>query len=222
MGAEIPQVVMFDFEGTLVDFQWDLEPAERELRRVLAHSGFEPATMEGDNYAQLWNRAVRAAGGRGEGFVLSAGLEEVYDRYDADALTRWKPRPGAGETLRALRRAGMVCAVVSNVGRTALDSALARFELVQELDRVIGRDDVDLMKPAAEGLTHCLHDLAARADQALFVGDSLSDVRAARAASVPVVIIAGGETGREDFGQELPDAFLEGISSLPSYILGDH
>ena len=39
--------VIFDFEGMLVDFQWQLKPAEDELRRAFAGLGFD-----GDEFAR--------------------------------------------------------------------------------------------------------------------------------------------------------------------------
>jgi len=209
-----PQAVIFDFEGTLVDFQWDLKAAEREVRKILSDSGFASEPLAGENYAQLWNRAVNLPGGGGSESPLVSRLEEVYDHYDMDALTRWKPREEAKDVLGALRRAGVACAVVSNVGGIALKSALTRFGLASQLDSVICRNDVERMKPAADGLNQCLQALGTDADRTLFVGDSLSDVRAARAAGVPVVIVTGGESAVSDFDGEPPDRFIDGLAAV--------
>jgi FMN phosphatase YigB (HAD superfamily) len=45
---------IFDFEGTLVDFQWQLAPAEEELRRSSPEGGRRvPAALR-----RLWNAAA--------------------------------------------------------------------------------------------------------------------------------------------------------------------
>jgi phosphoglycolate phosphatase-like HAD superfamily hydrolase len=46
------------------------------------------------------------------------------------------------------------------------------------------------------------------------VGDSRTDVLAARDAGVRVAIITGGESALEAYGDLLPDAFLDGLSEV--------
>ena len=92
------KAVLFDYEGTLVDFQWRLASAEEELRQACAALG---CPTEG-NYARLWNAAVAAAEPQGRLAEVRRVLQPIYDRWDADAATRWAPRPGAVELLAAL------------------------------------------------------------------------------------------------------------------------
>ena len=53
--------VLFDFEGTLVDFQWRLDDAHAELRAAFAAQGL---AVEG-NYAQMWNATADRAAAQG-------------------------------------------------------------------------------------------------------------------------------------------------------------
>ena len=79
---------IFDFEGTLVDFQWQLEPAEAELRRAFAELGFGSAEFARGNYASMWNTAADLLAPQGRMAELRQALCPVYDRWDLDALTR--------------------------------------------------------------------------------------------------------------------------------------
>lgn len=207
------RAVVFDFEGTLVDFQWCLEAAETELRSAFAEQGF---AVEG-NYAQMWNTAVDLAAAQGRLEALRRAVSPVYDRWDADALTRWSPRAGASALLQRLADHGVGSAVASNVGRAALDTALARFDLQRRLWPVVSRDDVMHLKPHPEGVSAVLAAMKATAQEALFVGDSLADVRAARALGMRVAIIRGGETDGAAFSAAPPDwmvARLDDIADL--------
>jgi phosphoglycolate phosphatase-like HAD superfamily hydrolase len=76
------------------------------------------------------------------------------------------------------------------------------------------RDDVRLMKPDGEGLRRCLERLGVTAAQALFVGDSLTDVLAARDAGVCVAIVTGGESAPDTYGDLRPCAFLDSLSEV--------
>ena len=220
------RAVLFDFEGTLVEFAWDLDAGEAALRNCLADLGFPRDLFAADSYATMWNRALRLEGAAaGESAAegggapvgedeLRACLAPIYDRFDIDALDRWRLRPGAVETVADLDGRGLLVAVVSNIGRIALEPALDRFGLTAHLDLVVARDDVRFMKPDGEGLGRCLERLGVAASQALFVGDSSTDVLAARDAGVRVAIVTGGESAPEAFEDLLPDAFLDGLAEV--------
>ncbi len=204
------RAVVFDFEGTLVDFQWRLEAAETELRSAFAEQGY---AVEG-NYAQMWNTAADLAAPQGRLEALRRALSPVYDRWDADALTRWSPRVGASGLLQRLADRQIASAMVSNVGRAALDAALVRFGLQRRLWPVISRDDVFHLKPDPEGVSAVLAALKATAQEALFVGDSLADVRAARAVGMRVAIIHGGESNGAAFAATPPDWMVSRLDEI--------
>lgn len=208
------RTVVFDFEGTLVDFQWRLDAAEAELRRAFAAQGY---AAEG-NYAQMWNAAVDLAAPQGRLEALRGALSPVYDRWDADALTRWSPRPGAAALLQRLADRQIATAMVSNVGRAALDAALERFDFQRRLSPVLSRDDVMHLKPDPEGVSAVLAAMKARPQEALFVGDSLADVRAARAVGMRVAIIGGGESSGAAFAAEPPDWIVSRLGEIADLI----
>ncbi len=202
--------VVFDFEGTLVDFQWRLEEAEAELRSAFAAAGHGTK----GSYAELWNAAADRAASEQQLDALRRALYPVYDRWDADAATRWSPRPGAAALLEALAAGGVATALVSNCGRAAIDSVLGRFGLDRGFAALVCRDDVRHMKPRAEGLQRALVQLAVPAGEALFVGDSLTDVRAARAAGMRVAIIRGGECADAEFAALPPDFMVSRLEEV--------
>lgn len=210
----IIRTVVFDFEGTLVDFQWQLEAAEAELRRTFAGQGFDVS----GNYAEMWNAAVDQGAAQGRLDALRRALHPVYDRWDADALTRWSPRPGAAQALRRLADSGVKPCMVSNVGRAALAAALDRFGLDRWLSPVISRDEVTFMKPRAEGALQALAALKIAAHEALFVGDSRADVFAARAAGMRVAIIRGGECEEAAFAAMPPDYMISQLDEVVGLI----
>ena len=212
------KAALFDFEGTLVDFQWQLQPAEAELRAAIASLGLEGDEFIHGNYATMWNAAADRLEPLGRMGELRATLCPIYDRWDADALTRWSPRPGAAALLRQLVAAGLRVGMVSNVGRKALAAALQRFGLEEWLMPVVSRDDVNTMKPGTEGVLRVLAEWQLAADAVLFVGDSRADVRAARAADVRVAIIRGGECVESDFAGDPPDFMISQLDELAGLV----
>ncbi|MBV6409060.1 MAG: Pyrophosphatase PpaX [Rhodocyclaceae bacterium] len=215
MGDTITAVI-FDFEGTLVDFQWRLAAAEAELRAAFAAQGYGTA----GNYAELWNAAAEIAVPQGRLAELRGALGPVYDRWDADALSRWAPRPGAAELLQALAGRGIKTGMVSNIGRTALAAALGRFGLDRWLKPVVSRDEVVYMKPRPEGTLRVLAELRTAPEAALFVGDSRADVFAARAAGLRVAIIRGGECDEAAFAATPPDYMVSRLDEIAALLDG--
>jgi phosphoglycolate phosphatase-like HAD superfamily hydrolase len=212
--------VIFDFEGTLVDFQWRLEPAERELRLALARLGLEGGEFATGNYATLWNAAAARCRAPNQVEALRLALCPIYDRWDADAFSRWTPRPGAAEALSRLAAAKAKIGMVSNIGRAALGPALERFGLARWLRPVMSRDDVRRMKPDPEGILRVLHEWNLPADEALFAGDSRADVLAARAAGLAVAIVRGGECSEADLAAAPPDVTLARLDEIPDRLRG--
>jgi len=206
--------VIFDFEGTLVDFQWRLAEAEAQLRRACSDAGFAVA----GNYAELWNAAADVLAPHGRIGELRRALGPIYDRWDADALTRWSLRPGAHELLQRLGEVGIGAAVVSNIGRAALGGALGRFGIERCFAPVVSRDDVTFMKPRTEGTLRALAELQAAPEAALFVGDSRADVLAARAAGMRVAIVRNGECDESAFADLPPDVFVSRLDEIVRWI----
>lgn len=208
------RTVVFDFEGTLVDFQWQLAPAQAELREAFAAQGHAVS----GNYAQMWNAAADQAVAAGRLHSLRAALGPVYDRWDADALTRWSPRPGAAALLQRLAARGVAAAMVSNIGRSALAAGLERCALQRALAPVLSRDDVVHLKPHPEGVRAVLALRGCAPGRALFVGDSLADVAAARAAGLRVAIVRGGECDEAAFATAAPDHFVSTLDEVDALL----
>lgn len=205
---ETLRCVLFDFEGTLVDFQWRLAEAEAELRHALKDLGYALEPFASDNYAVLRTRALELAPSPAVGQAVERAFGPIYDRYDEDALSRWSLAAGVGELLEALRAAGLGVGLVTNIGRAAIEKALLRFGLARAFDVVVTRNQVARAKPSGDGLRRALALLGARPEEALFVGDSVSDLLAARDAGMRVAIVGGGESSRADIERLGPDCLL--------------
>jgi phosphoglycolate phosphatase len=208
------QIVLFDFEGTLVDFQWDLRNAVKEAQEAVLRMGF-PLTSPAENYALLRNNAILTAQERGlDKWLVTRCIDKVYDRYDGDALTRWSLQPGVPGLLHDLQARQVRIGLVTNIGARAINQALARLELAEYMNAVVTRNDVELLKPNGEGIRTALRRLDGDGSAALFVGDSVTDILAAREAGVPVAIVQGGESDLESLAAASPKFQLRSIGEL--------
>ncbi len=190
-------LILFDLEGTLVDFQWRLDEAVKEILPVLAASGInirEYGTSPG--YADLFNttRVLTQNWDSQKTARLFEQLETIYDRYDKDALSRWTPYPETLPLLENLAEYGYRMGVVSNCGAEAAACVLARFSLTDYFEITLSRNDVSYIKPSPEGLILALEKLCVSPDRAIFIGDSINDVRAAHRVPMPSCFLLGGES----------------------------
>jgi phosphoglycolate phosphatase len=209
------EAILFDFEGTLVDFQWDLNGAVQETLKMLRKSGFPTDRLQGKKYSILMREAMEMAPeiGRSPDEVMER-IGAIYDRYDEDALTRWTLRPKARDFIDDLKTNGIKTGLVSNVGKLALEKAFHKLNFDQLFGVSITRNDVRTLKPSGEGINLALTRLRLAKNKALYVGDSLDDIHAAKEAGLKVIIILGGESPRADLLSARPDFLIKNFGEF--------
>jgi len=189
----------FDLDGTLLDTFRDLGAA---VNHALVLGGFAEVSVEsskdliGGGAKVMLARAVEAQGGLPEDEFrrLYKAMLAFYAQHNA---VHTAPYPGVREVLAELAAMGVRMAVVTNKFEAFAREVLTQLDLLGAFDAVIGGDSMGkgddgqfLAKP------HPAPVLAARAATGggsfAFVGDSSYDVRAARAAGVPVIAAGYG------------------------------
>jgi len=198
MTIQPPSGVIFDLEGTLVDFQWKITEAVAEVKGKIKEWEWTTPLADIRDYAQLFNTGIRIAPGAEEKARFLDLINEIYDTYDKDALTRWRPQPGADPLLKHLSEKQVPLAVCSNVGRKAMQGILALLGWEKIFRTVITRDDVVFLKPETEGLLKTAGILGLALSSIIFIGDSRTDFLTAREAGCSVIIVARGENTRKE------------------------
>jgi len=215
------QTILFDFEGTLVDLQWNLQGAVKETLEMLRTLRFPIQRLQGMKYSTLMLEAIRMAKEIGQSAdSVREKIGAIYDRFDEDALMRWTLRDGSKDVLSVLKANGLKIGLVSNVGRKALDKALPKLDLHPFFNVVVSRNDVQFIKPCGEGLSLALSRLQVIKDKALYVGDSLDDIQSAKAAGVKVIIIMGKENSKEELLSGGPHQLVYDFNVLLTSLTG--
>ncbi|GAA3592960.1 hypothetical protein GCM10022223_04670 [Kineosporia mesophila] len=132
---------------------------------------------------------------------LLDGVSEIYPeltgRVDAsvrdaevDAAALAPVTPGAVEFLQACAASGRPVAIVSNNGAEAVRALLELHGLSDLVQHVEGRNpDPRLMKPDPTPLLQAMRALGADPASTTMIGDSSSDILAARAAAVEAIAL---------------------------------
>lgn len=214
----LPRLVMFDLDGTLVDSVPDLAAA---IDAMLLQLGRAPAGIArvrdwiGNGAPVLVRRALA---GQMDHTAVDAGeaehaLELFMQAYaGGHALTT--VYPGVTQTLAWLRAQDVALAVITNKPERFVEPLLDELGLGGHFRWIVGGDTLPRQKPDPAGLLHVLRLAGVEPAQALFVGDSRNDIRAARAAGVVCVGLRYGYNHGEPIENENPDLVLDDLREL--------
>ncbi len=209
--------IVFDLDGTLVDTAPDLIGA---LNQVLHEQKLPPLPLS----------AARVMVGRGARALIEQGFAAAGEPLDADRtpalferfLTIYRDRianesrpfEGVLEALDVLDAAGAKLVVCTNKFTDLSLALLDALGMTSRFAAVVGADSAPAPKPDPRHLQAAIAAVGGRDDRALMVGDSASDIGAARAAKVMSVVVSFGYT-------EVPaanlgaDHLIDHFSELP-------
>ena len=217
-GGELPRLVMFDLDGTLIDSVPDLAAA---VDRMLVELGRVPAGVDrvrdwvGNGARVLVRRAL--AGGLDHAAVSDAEADAALARFleiyaDCHELTALYP--GVHELLEALSTAAVELAVVTNKPERFVAPLLEQVGLGGYFRWIIGGDTLPQQKPDPAALLQVMRLADVTAAQSLFIGDSRNDVLAAHAAGVPCVAVSYGYNHGRPIAEEKPNLVVDSLAEL--------
>jgi HAD superfamily hydrolase (TIGR01549 family) len=102
------------------------------------------------------------------------------------------------------KQRGYPTSLVTSKNLEELANTLPRLGIAECVDFAITADDVTHPKPDPEGLLQALARLSIPSDQAVYIGDTIHDLRAARAAGVTAIGVTWGAATREQLAAEAP------------------
>jgi phosphoglycolate phosphatase len=209
-----PTHVLFDLDGTLADTAPDLQHA---LNLVLAEQGRPPLPLG----------QVRPAASHGAMAMLrlawpDAGEETLLplrsrfiDQYRANLDRQTTLFPGTLNLLAGLEARGIVWGIVTNKLADLTEPLLHALGLLQRAACVVSGDTTAHAKPHPEPLLHACEILGCDPADAIYVGDSLKDVEAARRAGMRVVVAGYGYMdGADAVNQWAPDHVIDEPTEL--------
>lgn len=209
-----PTAVLFDMDGTLVDSNY--------LHAVCWWQAFSQAGHD------VPMARIHRAIGMGSDQMLDALLPAPRDRDGDDGIraahgalyatywSRQRPLPGAADLLRACKKRGLTVVLASSAD--ALEFAVLRAVLDADdaIDEATSSADVERSKPAPDLVQVALDKAQVPPGDAVFVGDTVWDVRACAKAGVPCIgLLSGGISPAE-----LLDAGAAEVYEGPEELLG--
>jgi phosphoglycolate phosphatase len=183
----LPDVILLDLDGTLVDASDAIVAGVLELA---GDAGLEVPT-------EAWARARIGHDPATTWKLLGAtDPDEMLATYTERVLPRLAQHtrllPGVADALASFREAGVTLAVATTRLTHSAHESLEVTGLDGWIAHVSGRDLVAHSKPAPDVLLHALQAVDGTPHRALMIGDSDADVLAAQAAGMPCFGVLGG------------------------------
>ncbi len=216
--GKLPRLIMFDLDGTLVDSGPDLAVA---VDKMLLELGRPPAGLEsvrqwiGNGAPVLVRRALaNDIDHSGVDDVLAEQALEIFMQAYAEKHEFTVVYPGVRETLKWLQKMGVEMALITNKPERFVAPLLDEMKLGRFFRWIIGGDTMPQKKPDPAALFFVMKMTGIPASQSLFVGDSRSDVLAARAAGVACVGLTYGYNHGRPIAEESPALVIDDLRKL--------
>lgn len=187
-------IVGFDLDGTLVDTAGDLTAAVNHALALAARAPLTEAQvrpMIGLGAKHMLEQGFAATGGIPSG-DFERLFQELLRHYEANIAVHSRPFPGLIEALNGLDAAGARLAVVTNKREHMARKLLGELGLADRFQAIIGGDTLGSgnAKPSPAPILAMINQC--RGGRTAFVGDSIYDVTAAKAAGVTSVLVGFG------------------------------
>ncbi len=211
MSADLPDAVVFDNDGLLLDTESVWTRAEQDL---FAARGLEftPADKH-----ELVGTSAEIAGGILERRLDAPGqaaalIEELNALVVAELEHGVEAMLGARDLLEALRERGTPIGLVSNSPRVFVDRSLQLAGFETHFDVVLSAHEVAAPKPAPDPYLEACRRLGVEPGPAVVaLEDSPTGVAAARAAGLTVIGVPSVEGVILDEAHHLADSLLDDV-----------
>lgn len=213
-----PQMILIDVDGTLVDSVPDLTYCVDEMMKALGrpvHGEAKVRNWVGNGVERLVRRALI---GRLDGEPDEADYQRAYpiflDLYAENTSKRSRLYPGIREGLDYLKAAGYNLGCVTNKAAQFTEPLLRDLDVADDFSIIVSGDTLPQKKPDPAPLLHAARFFGVDPARALMVGDSVSDVKAARAAGFQIVCMSYGYNHGEDIRKSHPDAVIDALTEI--------
>lgn len=213
-----PEMILIDLDGTLIDTVPDLAWSVDVMMAQLGLPARGEAAVRrwiGNGAERLVKRAlVNDYDGEPDEALFRRAYPIFVEEYARNVCTHSRPFPGAVEGLEYLKSAGYRLGCVTNKPARFTEPLLRKLGLFDSFEIVISGDSLPRKKPDPEPLLHAARFFKVAPERSLMIGDSVNDVRAARAAGFQVVCVTYGYNHGQDIREAEPDAVIDSLTQL--------
>lgn len=213
-----PKMILIDLDGTLIDSVPDLAYCVDAMMARLGRPARGEAAVRnwvGNGVERLVRRALI---GHLDGEPDETDYQRAYpiflELYAANTFDRSQLYPGVREGLEFMLDAGYPLGCVTNKAARFTEPLLQHLGIYDFFGIVVSGDTLPRKKPDPLPLIHAAGHFGVKPEESLMIGDSVSDVSAARAAGFKVICTSYGYNHGVDIRESNPDAVIDSFVEL--------
>lgn len=217
-----PKLIMIDVDGTLVDSVPDLAYCVDELMVTMGREKWGEAKVRhwvGNGVPKLVERTLT---GELEGTANQAEYDKAYPiflgLYANNTSARSSLYDGVREGLDYLQAQGYILGCVTNKAEQFTLPILKDLGIFDEFGLVISGDTLAKKKPDPLPLFHAAKFFGIDPKDSMMLGDSISDVKASRAAGFDIICVSYGYNHGNDIRDAKPDLVIDSMAELKQYL----
>ena len=218
-----PGFVLFDLDGTLIDSVPDLAYCVDEtMKQVGLPVRGEDAVRNwvGNGVQRLTERAlINAVDGMPDQELMDKAYPIFLELYKDNTSKRSCVYEGVVEGIEWIMQQGYRVACVTNKAEAFTIPLLKDKGLFDYFEVVVSGDTCAEKKPHPMPLLYAAEQLGVAPENALMVGDSRSDVKAARAAGFHIFCMTYGYNHGEDIRDYEPDVVADSFLEFKDYLV---
>ncbi len=222
MALKKPAMVLIDVDGTLVDSVPDLAYCVDEMLKAL------DMPVRGEDRVRHWvgngvERLVRRAlinqlDGEPDEALFEKAMPIFNELYAENTSKRSCLYPGVKEALDFLKSTDVKIGCVTNKAAQFTLPIIRDLGIADYFELVVCGDTLAKKKPDPLPLLHSAEKLGVKPENSLMLGDSMSDVKAARAAGFDIICMSYGYNHGEDIRDSKPDAVVDSMDEIRNLI----
>lgn len=178
------EAVVFDLDGTIVQFNLDYKAARAEVIEFLVNQGFPKSifSMNESVFEMLKKTEIYMHNHKiGKDFLkLKKDVLSIMEKYEMESAKTTQLLPGVLETLQTLKKMKLKLGLFTVNSKKATERILSTFRLKPYFTTVVTRDSVSFVKPNPIHLETALKALKAKPEKTIVVGDSIMDMKSAQ------------------------------------------
>ena len=218
------ELIIFDFDGTLINSVQDLASA---LNKMLKHFNFLPLTVEqvipfvGNGAKLLVERSLEQSiqdNSTQDKDVSKELLEQAVEiflsAYQNNYCEQTYTYPGVVETLNYLNSKGYKMVIATNKPFRFIEPILEKLSIKQFFKYWIGGDSLEQKKPNAAPLLHLASEMNTAIEKCIMVGDSKNDILTAQNAGMDSIGLSYGYNYNEHIADYNPTVVVDNFSTL--------
>ena len=194
--------ILFDLDGTLVDTAPDLMNAHNHVMKKYGYptkSTKDIRNLVGQGAGamigrSIWGQAKKEFGKIDDQKIKSEMVKDFVNYYRKNIINESTLINGVKDFLRWCKEKKISMAVCTNKQEHLAIDLLKKIEIYDYFEYVAGSDTFDYCKPDPRHITSIIEILGGNIKKSLMIGDSETDANAARAASIPIILLENGYT----------------------------